>query len=174
MRCKLQSPVCSLRPWRQNSRGNLGLDDGVARWSVESWEVALGIEITQPKAAPITAVTKIKATGRTSPILPTPTLIPPTPGVGVDLAAIALQHREKARHDQVKAELERVKAARAEALAVQMQKEARAHAIPVHKEAKRLAEQTRDFAAAARMLEELSRNGAMRSCTKTFAVIATK
>ena len=137
---------------------NLALDEAAAHWSVESWAVALGIEITRPKVAPIKQVTKMKTTG------PLPT--PPTPSVGVDLAAIAMQHREKARQDQVKAEQDRVKAVQAEALVVQMQKESetraaqlekegKANAVPVQKEAKRLAEQTRNFAAAARMLEEI-------------------
>ena len=134
---------------------NLGLDDAVARWSVESWAIALGIEITQPNVVPTVQVPKTKATGPTTR---------QTQNLGVDLAAIAMQHREKARQDQVRAEQDRVKVAQAEALAVQMQKEAetraaqlqkeaKANAIPVQKEAKRLAEQTRDFAAAARMLE---------------------
>lgn len=140
---------------------NLALDEAAARWSVESWAIALGVEITQPKVAPTKQVTRMKATGP----LPMPPGRP-APSVGVDLAAIAMQHREKARQDQVKAEQDRVKAAQAEALAMQMQreadllaaqmeKEAKANAVPVQKEAKRLAEQTRDFAAAARMLEEI-------------------
>ena len=140
---------------------NLGLDDGVARWSVESWAVALGIEITSPMVVTTKQVTKMKATGP----LPAP-LTRPTQSVGVDLAAIAMQHREKARKEEVKAEQDRVKAAQAEALAMQMQreaetraaqlqKEAKPKAVPVQKEAKRLAEQTRDFATAARMLEEI-------------------
>ena len=141
---------------------NLGLDDGVARWSVESWAVALGIEITQPKVAPTKQVTRMKPTGPST----TPALTPPAPSRGVDLAAIAMQHREKARQDQVKAEQDRVKAAQAEALAMRMQreaellaaqieKEAKANAVPLQKQAKELAEQTRDFAAAARMIEQI-------------------
>lgn len=116
---------------------NLVLDDGVARWSVESWALALGVRIAQSPTAPIKLAASVNMTGAT-----------PMPGVGVDLAALALQHREKAEHD-------RVKAAQAEVGAAQMKKEAKANAILVQKEAKRLAEQTRDFAAAARMLEEI-------------------
>jgi formylglycine-generating enzyme required for sulfatase activity len=109
---------------------NLGLDDGVARWSVESWAVALGvgiavppaalaIGITLPPAAPVNPVAKLNTTG-------------PTTGTsaGVDLVALAMQHRAKA--DQAKA-----------------------HAAQVQKHAKELAEQTQDFATAARMIEEI-------------------
>ena len=42
---------------------NLALDEAAARWSVESWALALGIVITQPKTVPITTVTRMKATG---------------------------------------------------------------------------------------------------------------
>lgn len=92
---------------------NLALDEAAARWSVESWALALGLEITQPKAVPIKRVASVNMTGAT-----------PGQGVGVDLAALALQHREKAEHD-------RVKAAQAEVVAAQMKKEAKANAIPV-------------------------------------------
>ena len=119
---------------------NLALDEAAACWSVESWALALGTEITQPKAVPINPVTKITATG------PTPKT--PNPSVGVDLAAIALQHREAARRD-------REKAADVEAIEAQIAREAKANAVPVEKEAKRLAEQTRDFAAAAQLLEKI-------------------
>ena len=140
---------------------NLGLDDGVARWSVESWALALGIEITSSNVVPTNQITKTKATGPL-PTRPTRSM----PSLGVDLAAIAMQHREKARQEEVRAEQDRVKAAQAAALAMQMQreaemraaqlqKEAKANAVPLQKEAKRLAEQTRDFATAARMLEEI-------------------
>ena len=88
------------------------------------------------------------------------------PGQRVDLAAIALQHREKARQEQLSAEHDRVRTEHAEALAVQrraivnillekIEKEAKTNARTVQKEAKALAEQTRDFATAARMLEEI-------------------
>ena len=116
---------------------NLGLDDGVARWSVESWAFALGIRIAQPPAAPIKLAASVNMKGAT-----------PMPGVGVDLAALAMQHREKARQDQAKA-------ATAKALAAQMQKEAKANAVSVQRAAKRLAEQSRDFATAALMLDEI-------------------
>ena len=42
---------------------NLALDEAAARWSVESWALALGIVISQPKTVPITTVTRMKATG---------------------------------------------------------------------------------------------------------------
>ena len=119
---------------------NLALDEAAACWSVESWALALGIEITQPNVVPTVQVPKTKATG------PTPKTS--NPSVGVDLAAIALQHREAARRDQEKA-------ADVEAIASQIAREAKANAVPVEKEAKRLAEQTRDFAAAAQMLEKI-------------------
>lgn len=90
---------------------NLALDEAAARWSVESWAIALGIEITQPKAVPIHPLTRIKATRSLPPTRPVPSL-------GDDLAAIAMQHRERACQDQVKAEQDRIKAAQAEALAM--------------------------------------------------------
>ena len=116
---------------------NLALDEAAARWSVESWSLALGVKISPPLAAPIKLAASMTMTGAT-PVL----------GVGVDLAALALQHREKARQDQAKA-------AAAKAIVAQIAREAKANAVPVQKAAKRLAEQTRDFAAAARMLEEI-------------------
>ncbi len=88
------------------------------------------------------------------------------PGQRVDLAAIALQHREKARQEQLNAEQDRVRTEHAEALAVQrraivnillakIEKEAKTNARTVEKEAKALAEQTQDFATAARMIEQI-------------------
>ena len=70
---------------------NLGLDDTVARWSVESWAVALGIQITPLQAAPTKQAKKVSSTDPT-----------PAAGTGVDLAAIALQHRANAEQEQVK------------------------------------------------------------------------
>ena len=116
---------------------NLALDEAAAQWSVESWSLALSVKITPPFAAPIKRAASVNMTGAR-----------PVPSVGVDLAALALQHREKARQDQTKA-------ATAKALAAQMQKEAKANAVAVQKEAKRLAEQTRDFEGAARMIEQI-------------------
>ena len=71
---------------------NLALDEAAAQWSVESWALALGIEITSPKAVPVKRVGSVNMTGAT-----------PVPSVDVDLAALAMQHRENARQDQVKA-----------------------------------------------------------------------
>ena len=116
---------------------NLALDEAAAQWSVESWAVALGLEITAPPTAPTKQGKKVIKTPAT-----------PVSGVGVDLAAMALKYREKARQDHAKA-------AAAEAIAAQIAREAKANAGPVQQEVKRLAEQTRDFAAAARMLEEI-------------------
>ena len=140
---------------------NLALDEAAAHWSVESWALALGIEITSPKVVPTEQVRKMKATG---PLPAPPTR--PTQSVGVDLAAIAMQHREKARQKEVRAEQDRVNAAQAESLAMRMQreadllaaqieKEAKANAVPLQKQAKELAEQTRDFATSARMIEQI-------------------
>ena len=105
---------------------NLGLDDGVARWSVESWACALGVGITLPPAAPVNPITNVHTTGPTA-----------AAGAGVDLVALAMQHRAKAQQVQVKAD------------------QAKAHAMQVQKEAEELAEQTRDFTTAARMIEEI-------------------
>ncbi len=66
----------------------------------------------------------------------------PSPaGTSVDLVALAMQHRAQAQQDQVKA--------------AQAETHAKAYAVQVQKEAKELAEETRDFATAVRMIEEL-------------------
>ena len=117
---------------------NLGLDEDVARWSVESWAVALGVGTTLPLESPINPVSNANTTRPTTatgagvdPVANGNTTRPTTAtGAGVDLVSLAMQHRAKA--DQGKA-----------------------HAAQVQKQAKELAEQTRDYATAARMIEEL-------------------
>ena len=80
---------------------NLALDEAAAHWSVESWAVALGVQIPDLQSQ----ISNLK-----SPIS--------NPSAGIDLAALALQHRAKAQQDQVKA-------AQGKAHAVQVQKQAR-------------------------------------------------
>jgi formylglycine-generating enzyme required for sulfatase activity len=127
---------------------NLGLDQGVAVWSVESWAAALSIKIMQPLAAPIRPVVLASAKGTT-----------PSPAAGVDLAALALQHREKERQNwKVAAEAaafaEQLQT-EAKILAARSENDAKAKAASVQKQAKELAEHTRDFVTAATMLEEI-------------------
>ena len=98
---------------------NLGLDEDVARWSVESWAVALGVEISLPPSSPANPVANVNTARPTT-----------ATGAGVDLVALAMQHRANVE-------------------------QGKAHAARVQKQAKELAEQTRDFATAARMIEEI-------------------
>jgi formylglycine-generating enzyme required for sulfatase activity len=81
----------------------------------------------------------MKATGRTPAISIPPT--PTSPAAGVDLAALAMQQM------QVKKD--------AGTRGAKLTQEGRANAAIVQRQAKQLAERTRDFATATRMLEEI-------------------
>ena len=111
-------PAALAAKLRRQLCDNLALDEAASQWSVESWAFALGIEIASPFAAPVKPVALVNTTAGT-----------PAPGVGVDLAAIATQHRFKAQQYQLEA-------AHAEALAVQMVKEAKTLEAQIEKEAK--------------------------------------
>ena len=75
---------------------NLALDEAAARWGVESWAVALGGQIpdcqsqTSNLKSQIPQISNLKSQFS-------------VPSAGVDLVALALQHRAKAQQDQAKA-----------------------------------------------------------------------
>jgi formylglycine-generating enzyme required for sulfatase activity len=134
---------------------NLALDEVAAQWSVESWAVALGVKITSLSTVPQKPATSVIASPRTT-----------SAAVSVDLAALALHHRENARQKQVEIELHRIEAAKAATLASQRQEEekarteqleleARANAVCAQKQAIEFAEKSRDFETAVQLLEEI-------------------
>ena len=157
---------------------NLALDESAARWGVESWAFALGVKITQP-------VVRVKKTAPLPIVVPaSPPTVSPNSGIDLATMVLQQRAKEEQEKQHAALYHRRARQLADDAndydTAIQLiesldpkwrdqqlylsirerrdqelESQAKQHAAEVHRQAKQHAEKTRDFAAAARMIETL-------------------